>query len=171
MELATFVITLEPIASLNVSVFKALRLSALRDSPNAFGSTYARELRLSDDEWLARVANWDGQRGVGLMAMDEAAPCGLCGALVELEYASRAQLVSMWIAPSHRKQGVGRILVEGIIRWARARGMTELSLQVTSNNHQARAFYDRLEFVLTGKTQPYPNDPSVDEYEMLLRIS
>jgi ribosomal protein S18 acetylase RimI-like enzyme len=46
----------------------------------------------------------------------------------------------------------------------------ELILTVTSVNHGAIRFYERLGFRKTGKTEPYPNDPAIFEYEMLLAL-
>jgi len=41
-----------------------------------------------------------------------------------------------------------------------------LLLMVTSNNRTPIEFYERMGFSMTGNTEPYPNDPSVIEYEM-----
>jgi len=38
---------------------------------------------------------------------------------------------------------------------------------VTSNNERAIRFYERLGFAKTGRTEPYPNDLAIIEYEML----
>jgi ribosomal protein S18 acetylase RimI-like enzyme len=51
--------------------------------------------------------------------------------------------------------------------WARSRGAAAMVLLVTSNNHAAIAFYEQLGFKRTGRTEPYPNDPNLVEYEML----
>jgi ribosomal protein S18 acetylase RimI-like enzyme len=45
-------------------------------------------------------------------------------------------------------------------------GARALQLMVTSNNEPATRFYERLGFTRTGRTEPYPNDPVVIEYEM-----
>jgi ribosomal protein S18 acetylase RimI-like enzyme len=39
---------------------------------------------------------------------------------------------------------------------------------VTSVNHGAIAFYERLGFRMTGKTEVYPNDATIKQYEMVL---
>jgi ribosomal protein S18 acetylase RimI-like enzyme len=160
------VIALVRITAENVSTFKATRLVALRDAPYAFGSTYAEETQLSDADWLARAARWNGVRGVGLMAMDGGSGCGIAGSFIDEDDPSRARLVSMWTAPTHREAGVGRLLVDGIVVWAREKGVRVLQLMVTSNNEAALRFYERLGFSRTGRTEPYPNDPTVVEYEM-----
>jgi len=43
-------------------------------------------------------------------------------------------------------------------------------LSVVSTNEAAISFYLRLGFTMTGKTEPYPNDPALIEYEMALSI-
>jgi hypothetical protein len=37
--------------------YKAFRLFSLRTAPEAFGSTYAREIAFTDDVWYNRLAN------------------------------------------------------------------------------------------------------------------
>lgn len=160
-------IALEPITSRNVSLFREVRLRALRDSPAAFGSTYAREAQLTDADWLARTERWNGDRGIGYLAMDGSAGCGIAGAFLDEQDAMHAHLISMWTAPAHRRHGVGRMLVDAVVNWAHKRGAHTLRLMVTSSNDAAIEFYARLGFLRTGRTEPYPNDAALIEYEMI----
>lgn len=150
----------------NVQVFKAVRLRALQDAPYAFSATYAQEAQLTDDEWIARTNHWNGEKGIGFLAIDNGQACGIAGSFMDSEGATVAKLVSMWTAPTHRQKGVGRLLVDKVIAWAALRSANCLRLMVTSNNESAIFFYQRLGFTRTGRTEPYPNDPSVIEYEM-----
>jgi ribosomal protein S18 acetylase RimI-like enzyme len=159
-------ITIEPITSQNVEMFKAVRLRALQDTPNAFSATYAKESQLTDADWIERAIRWNGEKGVGFLAMDGGAACGIAGSFLAEEDPTRAHLVSMWTAPTHRRRGVGSLLVDAVIDWARKRGATVLLLLVTSSNDSAQLFYERLGFARTGRTEPYPNDASQMEYEM-----
>ena len=163
-------ITIEPITPQNACLFKEVRLRALQDAPFAFGSTYAKELQFDDAEWLRRAERMNGDRGVGFLAMDGETACGIVGAFLDANVATRAQLVSMWTAQTHRQRGVGRLLVNEILNWARLRKVRTLLLMVTSNNDPAIRFYEKLGFTRTGRTEPYPNDPAVLEYEMSLLI-
>jgi ribosomal protein S18 acetylase RimI-like enzyme len=72
----------------------------------------------------------------------------------------------MWTAPTHRKRDIGRLLVKQVAKWARQRGADVLLLMVTSGNEPAMLFYQQLGFSRTGRTEPYPNDPALIEYEM-----
>ena len=42
---------------------------------------------------------------------------------------------------------------------------------VTHINTGAIGFYQRMGFQRTGKTEPYPNDQAITEYEMVLPLS
>lgn len=163
-------IIIDPITSQNVSLFKTARLRALQEAPYAFGSTYAKEAEFDDAEWLRRVERMNGERGIGFLALDGEDGCGIVGAFLDANDPTRAQLVSMWTAPAHRQRGVGRLLVDEVLAWARLRKVHTLLLMVTSNNEPAIRFYERLGFARTGRTEPYPNDPAVLEYEMSLPI-
>jgi ribosomal protein S18 acetylase RimI-like enzyme len=159
-------IAIEPITLQNLSLFKEVRLRALQEAPYAFGSTYARESAFTDSEWVGRLDRWNGARGVGFIAVDGGSPCGIAGTLVDEKNPERAALVSMWTAPSRRQTGVGRLLVNQVLDWAAGRKVSTLLLMVTSNNAGAIRFYEKLGFARTGRTEPYPNDPAVTEYEM-----
>ena len=159
-------IALERITPQNAFVFKAVRLRALQDTPSAFGSTHAKESRFPDSEWVKRAGNMNGERSVGFIAMDSGAACGIAACFLDQNDPTQAHLVSMWTAPTHRQQRVGRLLVNEIFAWARERSVRTLRLMVTSNNETAIKFYERLGFSRTGRTEPYPNDPAVIEHEM-----
>jgi ribosomal protein S18 acetylase RimI-like enzyme len=159
-------VVIEPITLWNLAVFIETRLRALEDTPSAFSSTYARESQMTDDEWRSRVARWTGETGIGFLAFDNGVACGIAGAFLDPKDQHHAQLISMWTAPSHRQRGVGRMLVDSVAAWASSRGTTTLQLFVTSTNASAIIFYERLGFSRTGRTEPYPNDPALVEYEM-----
>lgn len=163
-------IVVHPITARNALIFKALRLRALEDTPKAFGSTYARESVLTDSDWMDRAARWNGERSILSIAMDNGVGCGIAGAHLDQGAPTRAHLISMWTAPEYRQRGVGRLMVNEIIAWARERGVVALELLVTSENYPAIQFYQRLGFAFTGKTEPYPNDPALIELEMVLPL-
>jgi len=157
---------LEQISTNNVLEFKTVRLWALQDSAAAFGSTYARESQFSDAEWLRRAANMTGEKAIGYLAIDDDRACGIIGAFRDEHDPLSANVVSMWVAPAHRRAGVGSSLIAALQTWARSCGVRALRLMVTGNNHAAIEFYKRMGFSMTGNTEPYPNDPSIIEYEM-----
>ncbi len=149
-------------------LLKSVRLRALQDAPRAFGSTYAREAAFSDDEWSQRTRKWsDAERASAVLALDRGEACGIAGGFVDETDASRAHLVSMWVAPSLRRQGVGRRLVEMIEAWARQRAASQLVLMVTEGNDTALRFYRRLGFSMTDKTIDHPAYADLCEHQMV----
>jgi ribosomal protein S18 acetylase RimI-like enzyme len=163
-------IVIEPVTLENLPAFKAVRLRALLEDPSAFSATHEKESQFSDSEWLARVDGMSGEKGIGFLATDCNAVCGLVAAFLSDTQPNEAHVVSMWTAPEHRRRGAGRLLIEAVAHWAREHDSRTLQVMVTSVNEPAIRFYQRLGFAKTGGTGPYPNDPAILEYEMSRRI-
>lgn len=136
-------IEIQPIAASNASTFKTVRLRALQEVPYAFGSTYAQEAQFADSQWQTRVESMNGLKGVGYLAMDGEKAVGIVGLFLDEADPTRAHLISMWTAPSHRQQGIGRLLVKEVLDWARRRNARIVLLMVTSNNEPAIHSYER----------------------------
>jgi ribosomal protein S18 acetylase RimI-like enzyme len=159
--------TLEQLSLQLIEEFKTVRLRALQDTPTAFGSTYAKESVLSDGDWLKRVDTWNGGGAVCYIGMDESAPCGIIAGYFDKNDSRTAHVGSMWVAPTHRRTGLGTMLMDAVQLWAHNLGAAELRLMVTSNNSTAISFYERCGFTFTGRTEPYRNDPALFEYKMV----
>jgi len=142
-------------------VLRDVRLAALSEAPYAFGSTYAREVAFTEEQWRGRILN----RGVtffGFLA-DVPEPAGLIGVFT---VEGTADLVSMWVRPSARGRGVGEMLIETAADWAKARDCNPLYLWVTESNAPARRLYERCGFTPTGERQPLPSDPTLGEIQL-----
>ena len=138
-----------------------IRLRALADAPFAFGSTFEDERERPESMWRGRLANRDDAT---FLAVDEDRAVGLVS--VFFEDVGRAHLVSMWVSPEARREGVGWALVDAAIRWAAQNGAATVELWVTESNEPARMLYERCGFAFTGRRQPLPSDPTLDELEM-----
>lgn len=163
-------IALERISPNNALVFRDVRLRALQDAPTAFSSTHARESAIADDEWIKRSVRWSSDGAIGYIAFDGDYSCGLVACYAHQENPLRGHVISMWVDPAYRRTGVGRMLIDALIEWAGDRKMRELNLMVTSVNESAIRFYQRIGFGKTGNKGPYPNDPSIEEFEMVLPL-
>lgn len=143
-------------------VARDVRLAALREAPQAFGSTYAREALFTREQWRGRLSS---DRGVTFFAElpDGDEPAGLAGVYLE---DGVADLVAMWVRPAARGLGVGEALVTAAADWAKARDHDTLHLWVTEANSAARRLYERCGFMPTGERQPLPSDPSLQEIRM-----
>ncbi len=143
-----------------------VRLTALREAPYAFGSTYTREALFTQQQWRARI----NDRSVTLFAHlpEIAEPAGLAGVYVQ---DGVPDVVSMWVRPSARGNGVGEALITASADWVRARDHDALYLWVTESNAPARALYERCGFAPTGERQPLPSNPSLTEIRMQRLLS
>ncbi len=159
-------IRIEPVNIERLDSYRETRLAALKDTPLAFGSTYANESAFTPQQWLERIARHESGLSCAHLAFDDDAPCGIAGAFKHPDDPSTATLFSMWVAPTHRRLRVGEKLVRACVDWCRAQGVGAMLLHVTDWNVGAIAFYERLGFVKTGNTIPYPNDSKFLEFEM-----
>ena len=143
-----------------LAILRDIRLAALQDAPQAFGSTYQREARFTEAQWRRRFSD----RAVTFFAhLDEdPAPAGIAGVWVD---DGAAELVSMWVRPDARGRGVGAALVMAA-GWAKARDHDTLFLWVTELNASARRLYERYGFTPSGDRQPLPSDPTLTEIRM-----
>lgn len=136
-------------------LYRALRLRALQDAPDAFGSTYAQEGQRADAEWRTRLAGGaDSVRELPLVAEADGEPCGLAWARLAEEEPAVAQLYQMWVAPEWRGHGVGRALLDMAVQWARPAGAHAMRLDVTVSNGPAAGLYDRAGFRPVGSPKP-----------------
>jgi GNAT superfamily N-acetyltransferase len=136
-------------------IYRDLRLRALADSPDAFGSTLAEEQDRSDAEWLRRLASGaDSRANLPLVAEIRDEPIGLAWGRIETSDPEVAALYQMWVAPSHRGLGAGQMLLEAVIAWARARNASYIDLSVTCGDRPARRLYERAGFKPRGEPQP-----------------
>lgn len=151
--------------------WRQIRLTALADAPDAFGSRYADESLTPLEKWEELVElSARGFETIRLFAEDNAAPCGLVGAFRLDDQPDTAMIVSMWVAPTHRRQGIGRMLVDAAVEWARDGGYREAVLWATENNEPAKALYQAAGFELTGRRDPLRSNPSLDLEELRLPL-
>jgi GNAT superfamily N-acetyltransferase len=135
--------------------YKSLRLSALADSPNAFGSTLAAEQVQTDLEWSARLASGTGSRwDRPLVAQIGAEAIGLAWGKIEPTKPEVAHVYQMWVAPACRRLGVGQLLLNDLTEWARATGARYVCLGVTSGDSSAMRLYSRVGFKPSGPVGP-----------------
>jgi GNAT superfamily N-acetyltransferase len=138
-----------------------IRLEGLRDAPDAFGSTYARDAAFEPAEWHRRAAR-DGSFFAFIPGL--AVPAGLAGGYEEEP--GVVELISMFVRPRARGHGVGEALVDTVAAWAKDKGATSVHLWVTESNQPALRLYERCGFTVTPERQPLPSNPSLGEVGM-----
>ncbi len=153
------------------AALRDMRLAALADTPSAFGSTYAGEALRTAEDWADRArAGSAGLERATFFAVADGGIVGLVGGYRPEPTSSRAELVSMWTHPAARRTGVGRLLVDAVLDWARTCGALAVDLWVTRGNVGAENLYRAMGFVDTGDRQPLPSDPCKEEVRMRLDL-
>jgi ribosomal protein S18 acetylase RimI-like enzyme len=152
------------------AALREARLTALADAPDAFGSTIDRELGFGEATWRGRldstahVGAWRPRPQGGLI--------GLVAGFPEAGSPRAWHLVSMWVSPDGRGQGIADRLVAAICQLARADGAGQIALWVTEVNVRALAFYRRAGFRETGQRQLVrPDEPGHWEQRMVRELS
>ncbi|TFZ04566.1 GNAT family N-acetyltransferase [Ramlibacter rhizophilus] len=134
----------------DAAAFRALRLRALKEHPDAFTSSWEEDSRVPLDESARRLASataafW-GAFGIEL---------GLVG-MAGLERSVRAKarhkgtVVAMYVAPEAGRRGIGAMLLEALFAHARSEGLQDLVLTVTCGNEAALRLYERAGFRAFG---------------------
>ena len=144
-------------------VLRDIRLAALRDAPNAFGSTHAEQAASIEADWRRRISR--GGTFFAYVPENADEPAGLVGGFQENP--GTVELVSLWVRPQARGLGVGEALVAAVINWAKARNATSVHLWFTEMNFHARMLYERCGFSPTGERQQLPSNTDLMEVGMI----
>lgn len=126
--------------------FRAIRLEALTVNPEALGSTLELEEKL-DVPWFA--SRLENSHVIGAFRDDELV--GTAGFAVQQgqKQAHKGRLWGMYVRPSARNIGVGRLLVSAVLDVAREK-VELIQLTVVRDNRPARRLYESLGFVEFG---------------------
>lgn len=135
--------------------YRDLRLRALADAPDSFGSTWKRERQRADQDWAERVAEgaasaWE----LPLVAQEGDALVGLAWGRIDRAELETAHLFQMWVAPEARGLGCGALLLDEVIEWARRSNARTLLLSVTCGATAAERLYARAGFRPAGELEP-----------------
>jgi GNAT superfamily N-acetyltransferase len=134
--------------------YRSIRLRALAEAPDAFGSTLAAEAVCTDAHWQERLSLAAAGDDLPLFAVAGAEPVGLAWAKADAVDPARVDLFQMWVDPECRRQGVGSLLLNHAVQWARAKNADWLCLGVTCGDTPAYRLYTRTGFVAVGDPEP-----------------
>jgi GNAT superfamily N-acetyltransferase len=145
---------------------RTIRLRALRDAPDAFGSTAAEEAARPPESWKEQLSAFPTfvavieRRDVGLARFDPDEECSETG-----------WLDSMWVSPEVRGTGIGGALIDAVIDFATSAGYARLELDVGDYNTSAIALYVTKGFKVTGETSSLePPREHIHEHRRMLKL-
>jgi RimJ/RimL family protein N-acetyltransferase len=112
---------------------------------------YRSSLPSLQDEinWLAQR---DGENGVVFIAEQDSKIIGLIDTIIpKIDEFKHTCEFGMSVLAAYRSKGIGRGLIQHLLIWANIRHISNVELNVFSNNHAAIALYDSLGFVEDGR--------------------
>jgi len=125
--------------------YRNLRLAGLKESPTAFGSSYAEEVELPLTEFEARMRpRGNPDNGIFGAFVEDRGLVGILGFAKE-DRVKRAHIASIWgmyVSPEFRGGGIGAALLDEAIVHARRLGtVRQITLSVTASNVAAVGLY------------------------------
>jgi [ribosomal protein S18]-alanine N-acetyltransferase len=109
-----------------------------------------------DDRWderaLAELLAIAGASGHLLEETETREPVGF---ILDLILAGEAEIFTLCAAPSARRQGIARGLIEHLFARARRGGARSVGLEVAADNLAARTLYEQLGFIQAGRRRDY----------------
>jgi ribosomal protein S18 acetylase RimI-like enzyme len=135
-------VTLITLSSDDWRVWRSMRLAALTEAPEAFGSRLGDWIDADESRWRERLSI---PGAIDLVALDSGAgsPVGMVTGTPAARRGAGAQLISMWVDPAARGRGVATLLIEAVVTWAIAAGAPRLELSVMAENEPARRTYEK----------------------------
>ena len=149
---------------------REVRLSALRESPYAFLSTYEAESNYDESKWRTEFARGDWY--VGMVRVGSAdKPVSIAGIIRESGTPAHQRfLQSVWVAPEFRRQGVAFNMINEVLNRLKLSGVRTVLLGVLDGNGRAMRLYSRLGFVSCNHRQPLEGFPGRSEQLMRLQL-
>ena len=97
-----------------------------------------------------------------LFLVAEADGGAVAGYVVALDAADEGEILNLAVAPSGRRHGLGRTLVEEVLDALADRGVRKVYLEVRESNAPARALYAAHGFKEAGRRKRYYRRPEED---------
>lgn len=101
---------------------------------------------------------------VFLVAEEEGRIIGYCGAVKVLD---EGDITNVAVMKNRRNQGIGRMLVDALIRETEKAGVSRLFLEVRVSNESAAHLYRKLGFETSGLRKNYYESPTEDALVMM----
>lgn len=134
----------------DAEAFRALRLEALANHPEAFSADYATNAAQPSEHWKERLSS--SERAATLVAEDDGRLIGMTG-IYRHDSPKVEHLATIWgvyVQRESRRRGVADRLLTACLDWARDQGVERVRLAVNTRNLSAIRCYARLGFAVWG---------------------
>lgn len=149
------------------SLYRQVRLSALKESPDAFTATLADEAQGDEQFWRDRMT-----RSHRLLAERENRPQGSVSLGPYAPDPSAGEIFGLYVFPESRGTGVSWALVEAAATLANQDGYRQVFYWVGNDNPRAIGFAKNFGFRLTGHRRPArAEDVDLGDVEIAMILS
>ena len=141
----------------NVTPFRNIKhVSMLWAAPERAGEIAALHKRLFDPAWdeAAVTSLLEHPAATSLIAVS-GDPKVLVGFVIGQLAADEAEILSIGVAPDWQRAGLGKMLVQGLIRAVKRGEAKRLFLEVAEDNEAALTLYKGLGFTESGRRKRY----------------
>ena len=129
--------------------YRAVRLEALRESPDAFSSRYEDAVARSGQSWTDQAdSSAIGSDRATFVAFEDQ-PVGLAAIYRDENNLDVGELIQMWVAPVVRGASTATDLLHEVFRWAGSNGFSQVKAEVMRNNARALRFYEKFGFTVS----------------------
>jgi RimJ/RimL family protein N-acetyltransferase len=128
-------------------LYRAVRLEALRESPEAFSSRHEESVARSEQSWADQADSSATGSNRATFVVIEDRPVGLAALYRDEEDPNLGELFQMWVAPEVRGGSVAADLLFEVFRWAGFNGISHVKAEVVKGNTRALRFYEKFGFV------------------------
>ncbi|WP_407900755.1 N-acetyltransferase family protein [Scytonema sp. NUACC26] len=132
--------------------YRNIRLDALYNNPDSFGTMYHEEVMMTIDNFKERIPVDDNSFILGCSEDEEL--IGIVGIYQEsrIKVRHKAYIRSLYVRQEYRGKGIGKLLLNELIERAKAmNGIEILLLDVVTNNISAKQLYLSFGFQIYGR--------------------
>lgn len=127
-------------------LYRAVRLAALHESPEAFSSRYEDAVARSDQSWADQAySSATGSDRATFVTLEDQ-PVGLAALYRDKNDTDVGELIQMWVAPEVRGGSVANDLLLEVFRWAKSNRFAFVKAEVMKSNARALRFYEKFGF-------------------------
>lgn len=152
----------------DLSLWKEIRLKALKECPEAYGASYEEQRDFDDEFFLKQIQEtnlfgaFDGSQLIGTIGLS----------IHDSEKTKhKGSIYAVYVHPNYRSNGIGDTLLKHVIGYAKA-FLLQLNLSCAVQNQAAYSLYEKHGFELIG-TEPLSlkvGDTIYDEHLMVLTL-
>ncbi|HTB09361.1 MAG TPA: GNAT family N-acetyltransferase [Acidimicrobiales bacterium] len=148
------------------AALRAIRLEALSDSPEAFGSTLSDTQVLTARQWKAKIATL-----LYFLVERDGQVVGMVSGGFNDNRPGTHWLYGMYVTRSARGTEAANLLVRAVLEWAQGEGASEVYLHVAAAAPRARTFYRKVGFRETGEIFAMERDLRVTMFTMVKDVA